>query len=42
MYNKNSSMEDYKLGVEDVNKALQKRPKDKFYLVNYLNAIISL
>jgi hypothetical protein len=32
MYNKESSMDDLKRAVEDVNKALEKRPKDKFYL----------
>ncbi len=31
MYNQNSSMEDLKLAVEDINKALAKRPKDKFF-----------
>lgn len=27
-------MDDLKKAVEDVSKALEKRPKDKFYLVN--------
>lgn len=31
MYNKESDMEDLKQAVTDVNKALDKRPKDKFY-----------
>lgn len=31
MYNKESDMNDLKLAVTDVNKALNKRPKDKFY-----------
>lgn len=31
MYNKESDMSDLKLAVTDVNKALNKRPKDKFY-----------
>jgi len=31
MYNKESNMADYKLAVEDVNKALERRPNDKFY-----------
>lgn len=31
MYNKESDMGDLKKAVDDVNKALQKRPKDKFY-----------
>mmetsp|Transcript_16408 Transcript_16408/g.15729 ORF Transcript_16408/g.15729 Transcript_16408/m.15729 type:complete len:84 (+) Transcript_16408:881-1132(+) len=32
MCNQESSMEDLKLAVGDVNKALEKRPKDKYYL----------
>ena len=31
MYNKESTMDDLKKAVDDVNKALEKRPKDKFY-----------
>jgi hypothetical protein len=31
MYNKESDMDDLKLAVTDVNKCLEKRPKDKFY-----------
>jgi len=40
MYNKDSTMDDLKRAVEDVNKALEKRPKDKFYNVLSLNSII--
>lgn len=31
MYNKESTMEELKQAVNDANKALEKRPKDKFY-----------
>ena len=31
MYNKESTMDDFKQAVEDANKALEKRPNDKFY-----------
>lgn len=31
MYNKDSDMEDLKQAVNDVNRAIEKRPKDKFY-----------
>lgn len=34
MYNKGSSMDDLKKAIDDINKALERRPKDKFYLVN--------
>lgn len=34
MYNKESTIEDLKCAVEDANKALEKRPKDKFYLAH--------
>lgn len=30
MYNKDSTIDDLKKAVEDANKALEKRPKDKF------------
>jgi len=31
MYNKESTFADLKLALEDINKALEKRPNDKFY-----------
>lgn len=31
MYNKDSTMADLKQAIEDVNKSINKRPKDKFY-----------
>jgi tetratricopeptide (TPR) repeat protein len=31
MYNKESTMDDFKEAVDDSNKALEKRPNDKFY-----------
>jgi len=31
MYNKESTIDELKMAVEDVNKAIDKRPKDKFY-----------
>lgn len=34
MYNKGSSVEDLKRAVTDANKALERRPKDKFYLAH--------
>jgi hypothetical protein len=34
MYDKGSNMDDLKKAVDDVNKALERRPIDKFYLVN--------
>lgn len=47
MYNKESTMSEYKIAVDDANKALAKRPKDKFYnqhkqdldvvILNYIN-----
>lgn len=33
MYNHESTMDDLKKAVDDANKALERRPKDKFYLV---------
>ena len=32
MYNKGSPMEDFNQAIEDADKAIEKRPKDKFYL----------
>jgi tetratricopeptide (TPR) repeat protein len=42
MYNKESTIDELKLAVEDVNKAIEKRPKDKFYQQHKteLNAVI--
>lgn len=31
MYNKESDMDDLKQAVDDANKAIEKRPNDKFY-----------
>jgi hypothetical protein len=36
MYNRESTMADYKLAVEDANAALTKRPNDKFYKTHKL------
>ena len=42
MYNKNSTIDDLKKAVEDANKAIEKRPKDKFYSAHReeLNGVI--
>ena len=34
MYNKESTINELKLALEDVNKALERRPKDKFFNVS--------
>lgn len=40
MYNKESTIDDLKLAVEDANKALERRPKDKFYNVSSISYLI--
>lgn len=31
MYDRDSTMTEFKIAIDDINKALKKRPKDKFY-----------
>jgi hypothetical protein len=39
MYNKESNIDDFKLALEDANKALERRPKDKFFNVSILKVV---
>jgi hypothetical protein len=34
MYNKEATVEELKKAVDDANKGLERRPKDKFYLAH--------